>query len=224
MGLCFPEVCAVCGTALVKSEKVMCLKCRLSLPMTGLEENPGWNPMMEKLVNLRGPVERCASYFYYSGSAPHARLVQQFKYHEKTRIGRDLMREYARKLLPLGFFDGIDAIAPVPLSRGKLINRGFNQSFQLACAVRDVTSLPIVEALKARRHGSQTRLSAHERLENARGVYKAVSRNLAGVGHLLLIDDIVTTGATVCACAEALHSANPQMKVSVLSLATTQMQ
>ena len=223
LALCYPSVCGVCGSSLVEGERVMCLKCRLSLPLTGFESNFLWNPMMEKLVSLRGPVERCAAYFYYQSHAPHSRLVHLFKYNEKTRIGRDLIGEYARRLQSAGFFDGIDAMAPVPLSRGKLIRRGYNQSFQLARGGREVVPLPVIEALKAARHGSQTRLDARLRMENARGVYSAVARNLDGVGHLLLIDDIVTTGATVCACVEALRAARPRMKVSVLALATPRM-
>lgn len=223
LALCYPPVCGVCGAALVEGEKVMCLRCRLSLPLTGLESNFLWNPMMEKLVSLRGPVERCAAYFYYQSHAPHSRLVHLFKYHEKTRIGRDLIGEYARRLVPLGFFDGIDAVAPVPLSRGKLIRRGYNQSFQLARGVCGVVPLPVVRALEAAGHTSQTRLDAISRMENARGVYSAVGQNLEGIDHLLLVDDIVTTGATVAACVEALHALRPKMKVSVLALATTRM-
>ena len=115
------------------------------------------------------------------------------------------------------------AIAPVPLSLTRLIARGYNQSYRLALGVSDVTSLPVINALRASRHGSQTRLGAEERSRNARGIYSARPEALDGVSHLLLIDDIVTTGATLRACLETLHDASPAMAISVLALASTRL-
>lgn len=222
LSLLYPRVCPACGRMLVEGERVMCLDCRMSLPVTGFERSPRWNPMMEKLL-CRAPIERCSAYFYYRRESPQARLVHRFKYGGQPSLGRELMREYSRILQPLGFFDGIDALAPVPLSTSRLIARGYNQSHRLALGVSEVTGLPVVDALRAVRHRSQTRLGADERRRNSGDVYSAKTANLGGVSHLLLIDDIVTTGATMCACAEAIHRVCPSVTISALSLASTRL-
>lgn len=223
MGLIFPQVCGVCGRGLVEGERTICLQCRLEFPVTRFEERPLWNGLTEKLVTLRAPIERTAAYFFYQRQSPYARLIHHMKYNHSPGLGRELMREYARKLLAAGFFEGVDAVAPVPLSLTKQIRRGYNQSYHLARGVTDVVSLPIIDALRAGRHGSQTRLGAAERLANARGIYTARPEALAGVSHLLLIDDIVTTGSTICACLEAIHQAAPDIRLSVLALASTRL-
>lgn len=223
LSLLYPQVCPVCGNVLVAGERLMCLDCRIKLPLTNYERNADWNPMIEKLM-CHAPITRAAAYFFYQRESPHSRLVHQIKYHGQPRLGRELMREYATNLRSQGFFDGIDAMAPVPLSFSKLILRGYNQSFRLAQGVADVIPLPIVDALRAGRHGSQTRLGALERLRNARGIFSAKAEHLSGINHLLLVDDIVTTGATMCACAEAIHAAAPSIRISVLALASTRLQ
>lgn len=222
LSLLYPRVCPVCGEVMVESERIMCLACRLKLLVTGFEKRPEWNPMMEKLM-CHAPIARCAAYFYYQREAPHSKLIHRIKYSGQPSLGRELMREYAKILKTTDFFDGIDAIAPVPLSFSRLCARGYNQSYRLALGVSDITSLPIIDALRATRHRSQTRLGAEARSRNASGIYSARRKSLAGVRHMLLIDDIVTTGATVRACAESLHEANPTMKLSVLSLANTRL-
>ncbi len=223
LSLLYPRVCPACGELMVEGERLMCLKCRLSLPLTGFERSPQWNPMMEKLM-CRVPVERCSAYFHYRRESPQARLIHRFKYGGQPSLGRELMKEYALALKPLGFFDGIDAVSPVSLSFVRLVLRGYNQSYRLACGVSDVTGLPIVRTLRAAHHRSQTRLGADARARNSgRGVYRALRDNLDGIDHLLLIDDIVTTGSTLRACVEALHLERPEMRISVLALASTRL-
>lgn len=212
--LILPRTCPICGRVMVAGEQVMCLHCRLDLPLVTTD-------ISDRLITLRAPIERTAAYFYYQRDEPHARLIQQAKYEGRPHLGEQLMAEYARTLLPTGFFAGIDAIAAVPLHWRKLIARGYNQSFRMARGVSSVTGIPIIDPLRAARHGSQTRLTASERLDNARGTYTASPAALTGITHLLLIDDIITTGATLTACAEAIHAASPSTRISALSLAAT---
>ena len=151
----YPNVCEVCGTPLVEGEDMLCLTCRADLPVTNFHLRPDFNAIHERTFCHAG-IERAAAYFYYERHSPYAQPIQTAKYRHRPNVGRKLMREYAKTLLPTGFFDGIDLIEPVPLSTTKLISRGYNQSYWIAQGVSDVTGIPIGASLKARRHSSQT--------------------------------------------------------------------
>lgn len=200
----------------------MCLGCRLDLPLTNYHLNAEFNPLVERLL-CHAPITRATAYFHYERLSPYARLIHAAKYEGQPGIGKELAAEYARILLPNGFFNGIDAIVAVPLSRIKLIKRGYNQSLHIAEGISAVTGIPIIAALKARHHSSQTRKDAHQRFVNTSGTYRAVDDALQGVGHILLVDDVATTGATLCACAEAIHAIAPAAGISVFTIASTRL-
>ena len=220
LAVLYPPECPCCGTTLTRGEKPMCLACRLRLPLTGFADSPANNDLIDKLNGLV-PIERATAYFSYRRDSPQARLIHAMKYHGRPSIGRDLAREYARTILSTGFFNGIDAIVPVPLNFWRHCSRGYNQSAHIARGLSDVTSIAVIDAMSARRHKSQTRLGADSRLSAAKGIFTAGKEALKGVAHVLLVDDICTTGATLHACAEAIHSAAPDVKISVLVLAST---
>lgn len=216
----FPPLCPCCGTVLTRGEYPLCIGCRLKLPETRFATEAAGNDMTDKLNGLV-PIARATAWFHYRRESPQARLIHELKYHGRPGIGRKLARDYSAAIISTGFFDGIDAIAPVPLNFWRHCSRGYNQSAHIARGISDVTSIPVIDALKAGRHGSQTRLGAQSRREALRGVYSARPGSLSGISHLLLVDDICTTGATLYACAEALHAANPSLQLSVLVLAST---
>lgn len=205
---------------MTRGETPMCLKCRLNLPLTGFESSPAENGMIDKLQGLV-PIESAVAYFYYRRDAPQAALIHDMKYHGFPKIGRQLAREYAETLSRNGFFDAIDAIIPVPINFLRHCRRGFNQSAWIARGIAEVTNLPVIDGLRARAHGSQTRLSAIARQQAAQHIYSANVKAVQGLRHVLLVDDICTTGATLYSCAAAIHSANPSAKISVFALATT---
>lgn len=216
----FPPECPCCGEIMTRGEKPLCLTCRMKLPLTGHERSTGDNDLLNKLQG-RIPFDRAAAYFTYRRGSTQARLIHEMKYRGQPEIGRTLAAEYARKLLAAGFFDQIDAIAPVPLNFWRHCRRGYNQSAYIARGVADITGLPVIDALSAGRHNSQTRLSATQRLEALQGIYRAKAGALNGIDHLLLVDDICTTGATLYACAEALRVARPDLHISAFVLAST---
>ncbi|MCM1309481.1 MAG: ComF family protein [Bacteroides sp.] len=216
----FPPLCPCCGAVMTRGEGPMCLGCRINLPLTGFEKNPADNDLTEKLQGLV-PIEAAVAYFFYRRNAPQDALIHDMKYRGRPTIGRQLAREYSRKLAANGFFDTVEVIVPVPLNFWHHCRRGFNQTEWIARGIRDVTALPIIDGLKARRHTSQTRRNARARQRAACHVYSAKSAAIAGLQHILLVDDICTTGATLYACAEALHNANPTAKISIFALAAT---
>ena len=220
LSVLFPPLCPCCGATMVRGEKPLCLSCRMKLPLTGHEKSPTSNDLINKLQGIIA-FERAAAYFTYRREAPQARLLHDMKYHSRPEIGRQLAAEYSRTLLAAGFFDSIDAVAPVPLNFWRHCRRGYNQSAHIAAGAASAPGLPVIDALRARRHSSQTRLSATGRLEALKGIFSARPDSLRGINHLLLVDDICTTGATLYACAEALRAVRPDLRISAFVLAST---
>ncbi|MDE5826659.1 MAG: ComF family protein, partial [Duncaniella sp.] len=126
------------------------------------------------------------------------------------------------ELLQSGFFDGIDAIVPVPLHYFKRLSRGYNQAEEIALGLSSITDIPVIDALSASFHTTQTRKTAHERLINARNVYKVKDSSIDNL-HILLVDDVITTGATILSCIESIKKVCPSTRVSIYSLAITQL-
>ena len=152
------------------------------------------------------------------------RLIQKAKYNHLPRYASWLGRQYASEIVPDGFFDGVDMLVPVPLYWWKRFRRGYNQSVEVAKGIAEVTGLPVRDILSARRHSSQTAKSAFERWQNTREVY-SFNGCVAEIEnrHLLLVDDVITTGATILSCGKAIHDASPTTRLSVISLGITQL-
>lgn len=218
LDLISPRQCVVCGQRLAVSEEVICSKCNLHLPRTGFQADALENDMARMLWG-RIPVERVAALFYYEAHAASARIIYHLKYHDHPEMGRVMGRMVAREFAISRFFDGIDAIVPVPLAKKRQRQRGYNQSREMAEGIGEVTGLPIYNKVVRRTgfKGSQTRLTRLERNENVEGTFLLADGNSIRGKHLLLVDDVVTTGATVVACARELLKAEG-VRVSVLSL------
>ncbi len=210
LSLVYPPMCDACGRPLVNGERLLCLHCRLSLTPA-----PDIEPRLASLLN---PIERAKALYVYDKGHPAARLVQAAKYNGFPRIGYQLMAEAIPQLQASGFFDGVDAVCPVPLNVWRLMRRSYNQSSYIARAIEDQLDIPLRKLLRARHHASQTHFGATDRAKNAERTYYADVKKCRHYNHILLIDDVITTGATVRACVAALHAANPQAKISVLAL------
>lgn len=181
------------------------------------------NSMEEKLFGTV-PFERATAYCHYDKGAPYARLVQYAKYRGRPAIMRWLARRYAMELRADGFFDGIDAVMPVPMHFLKKMRRGYNQAEWVARGVADATGLPVVDNLRAvRGHATQTRRGSYARWENSRELYKTVRPGEIDGLHLLIVDDVVTTGATIIACGECVRQASPTVRLSALTIASARM-
>lgn len=215
-----PRQCAVCGQRLAVSESVLCASCHLHLPLTGYERTPKDNEMARRFWGLI-PIEQAAALFFYEAQSETARLVYDLKYHDRPDIGYQTGYITARQFTAAGFFRDIDAIVPMPLSRRRQWQRGYNQSIEIARGVSEVTGIPVIKAAR-RIHfkQSQTRLNRYERQDNTASAFQLVSPDLIRDKHLLLVDDIVTTGATVISLAQELMKAG-NVRFSVLSLGYT---
>jgi ComF family protein len=198
----------VCGRRLTVTEEVLCAVCNLHLPRTGFQFSAADN-VMARMFWGRIPVERAAALIYYEAGSEVSRLVYDLKYHDRPDIGHVVGRMMAREFAAAGFFEGIDCLVPIPLTRKRQRQRGYNQSLMLAEGVAEVTRLPIAAKAVRRTHfaDSQTSKSRYDRQINVEHVFELTQPDTIRGKHVLLIDDVVTTGATMTACATELLKA-----------------
>lgn len=218
-----PRVCPVCHHALGHDEQWLCRECLYKLPRTRYEEVE-FNTMEQHFAG-KVPIERATAYFFYEKGSPYSSILHDIKYHGVPAMGRWLTARAVHDMAPSLFFDGIDMVTAVPLHRSKLAQRGYNQSEYLARGIADALDIPYIEALKAiRPHSTQTHKGAMERWQNIQGNYslKKDTSLLAGK-HILLVDDVITTGATLTACASLLKSI-PNTTVSLFTLAAARLE
>lgn len=213
-----PRHCVVCGMALHECEEVLCLQCNMGLPRTNYHlriDNP-----VERAFWGKIPLVRATSYFFYQKGSPYCHILHQLKYQGRKDVGEAMGRMMAAELKVSGFFDGVDVLLPVPLHPAKERRRGYNQSACLAQGISAVTGIPVdtVSVARVVDTVSQTSKSSLQRWNNVEGIF--VLRDAAAFRnrHVLIIDDVLTTGATTTACADALEGVEG-LRVSVLTLA-----
>ena len=216
-----PRLCVVCGQRLAPTERSLCGVCLFHLPRTDFHQKPLDNPMAQLFWGL-APIEKAAALFYYHPHSETAQLVYRLKYNNRPDIGEDMGRVMANELQATEFFSDIDVLLPVPLASKRLRQRGYNQSEQLAIGISDITHLPIVSKVLRRKHfqQSQTTLNRWQRQENVTDTFQPKEGHLLQGKHVLLIDDICTTGATLIACANVLKDIK-DIRISVLTLGFT---
>lgn len=218
VSLLFPRCCVVCGGPLAQGEACICTMCNINLPRTGYhlrKDNPA-----EQLFWGKIPVERASSFFFYRKGSDYRHILHRLKYGGEKETGEVMGRYMASELASSGFFSGMDVIVPVPLHRKKLQARGYNQSEWIARGISGVTGLPVESGsvVRCRHTETQTCKSAFARWENVDGIFSVVHPERFAGKHVLIVDDVLTTGATTVACANSLLS-QEGVRVSILTLA-----
>ncbi|MDO4165306.1 MAG: phosphoribosyltransferase family protein [Bacteroides sp.] len=216
--LFFPSRCVVCGNILNEGEEGLCLRCNMDLPRTNYHLEEG-NPV-ERMFWGKFTLERATAYFYYQKGSDFRNLLHQLKYGGRKDLGEVMGRFVAMELEAVHFFRDMDVIVPVPLHPRKERMRGYNQSRCIAEGVSRVTGIPVdaSSVVRCKHTESQTRKSVYERWENTEGIFQ-LRHPKAFVGkHVLIIDDVLTTGATTTACADAFAQVEG-VRISVLTLA-----
>lgn len=221
INLVAPRQCAMCGCRLGIGEDVICTACNIELPRTGYAATP-YDNEMAKLFWGRMPVEKAAALFFYRAHSDASKIIYRLKYMNHPETGELMGRMIAKGFAAHRFFDGIDAIVPVPLAKKRKRERGYNQSLEIARGVSQITRLPIISNAVKRKSfkGSQTQMSRWQRNENVEGEFILKDSEAVKGKHILIIDDVVTTGATVISCATELAKAGG-VKFSVMSLGFT---
>lgn len=218
VSLLFPRCCLVCGRPLAKGEECLCTMCNINLPRTGYhlkEDNP-----VEKLFWGKIPLERATSFFFYRKGSDFRQILHQLKYGGQKDIGAIMGRYMAAELQESGFFEGIDVIVPVPLHKKKQRLRGYNQSEWIARGIATVTGIPIdtESVVRHKNTETQTSKSSLERWENVNGIFELHHPEPLAGKHILILDDVLTTGATTVECASCLTKIEG-VRISVLTLA-----
>lgn len=210
--------CAVCGRRLNEGEDEVCAACLTGLPFTRFHGRPG-NPAERIFLGVL-PVERASSLLRYHPLERSRFVLLRLKYFHAPSSGIALGRMMARDVLAEGFFHGIDAIVPVPLTAQRLRRRGYNQSEMLARGMADVTGLPVETQAVTRvvERPSQTTLHGPSRRENVEGVFRLTAPDRVAGRHLLLVDDVLTTGSTLLSLGRTLQAAGG-VRLSILTLA-----
>jgi ComF family protein len=190
----------------------------LNLPKTRYHLNRD-NLSFERFLG-KVPIEKATSYLYYNKAGIGQKLVAEIKYKSNVSLGKWFGQYLAKDLQKNGFFDGIDYLIPVPLHTQKYKKRGFNQSEIIAQGIASVTHIPLEtwNLYRAKANVSQTRKGVYERWLNTSDIFKLKDKQLFAGKHLLLIDDVLTTGSTLEACAFCLLETSGT-KISLLTIA-----
>lgn len=218
LDLISPRLCFICGCRLAPSESILCVSCLLSLPYTRFWLSPLDNPMA-RLFWGKFPIEGAVALFFYEPHSEACNPIYDLKYHGSTEVGNELGSLLAHYCTEHGCLTGVDAIVPVPLTRRRQRHRGYNQSMEIARGISQLTGLPIYNKVLRRTNfkGSQTQKDTLQRMQNVEDAFLLTDAAAIRGKHLLLVDDVVTTGATISACARQLCLAG-DVRISILSL------
>ena len=220
MSFLFPRTCHLCGLPLGESESFVCASCISRLPRT-LYHRRKDNAMEQRFIGLF-PFERATGHFFYSRGSDLARLIADLKYRWFPGIGRCLGMLVGRELLTTGFFSDIDMLVPVPMHFMKKAVRGYNQVEEICRGLEAATGVKMCKALKAvRRHRTQTALTLEQRRSNTADLFELTAKGCVHGKHILLCDDVCTTGSTLASAAEAVLRSDASVRVSLLTVGVT---
>ena len=218
IGLLYPSVCAACGTPLFKWEKLVCMRCRNLLPKTGYELNED-NPLATMFYG-KVRLKAVTSCFFFSKEGKVQRLIHELKYKGNADAGVFLGQELGKTIMEAPLFQGIDYLIPVPLHPKRERQRGYNQSMMIAQGISEMTGIPIGDRflLRSVNTATQTHKSKEERWQNVKDIFELGHPEQLEGKYVLLIDDVLTTGATLEACALRLSSI-PRITISCATAA-----
>lgn len=218
--LILPRKCKVCGNPLTVKEELLCTGCMSDIPFTYFWNLPHnamsdrMNEMIQKDLASGGiiqPHERYAhavALFYYDPGNGYSNITRGLKYHGDLKLGHFFGKMLGEKIRDAAFLKDVDLIVPVPLHWTRRWKRGYNQAETIAEAISETTGVRAEYLLlkRSRMTASQTRLGAEDKKKNVEGAFEARHRSgLHAIRHILLVDDVFTTGATVNACHRALR-------------------
>lgn len=218
--LLFPHVCTGCGSDVLNEETVLCMRCVDAMPESNFEMHPG-NPV-EKTFWGRLPLVGATAQFYFTKESLIQHLMHQFKYKRNKDLGLQLGRMMGEQILKSGRFT-VDALIPLPLFPAKEKRRGYNQATVLCQGMAESMNIPVLDnaIIRPQHTETQTKKGRIERWRNMEGKFILVNPDAIRNKHLMLVDDVVTTGATFEACGnELLKAENVRLSLASLCVAS----
>ncbi|RSK23810.1 ComF family protein [Hymenobacter metallilatus] len=221
VGLLFPRVCLACQEPLARGEDHICTTCRTQLPYTDYHRLAAADNPLARRFWGKLPIRHTLSYLRFQKHGRVQHLLHQLKYRGQQDVGRILGRWYGQELTAAGLHTDFDLIVPVPLHTRKLAQRGYNQADSFAEGLATGLQLPWQAAALQRTTytNSQTRKNRIQRWQNVEAVFEVTHPEVVQQQRILLVDDVLTTGATLEACAAALLAAGA-LQVSIATIAT----
>lgn len=219
--LLFPPHCAVCAEPLAQGEECVCTLCRAMAPLTGYWAEAD-NPVFRKFWGTI-PVERASGFLFFVHNSGWRALIHGFKYRGKWRSARTMGVWYGRCLREGGLYGDVDLVVPLPLHALKRCRRGYNQSEYIAEGIASQLGVEVDRrsVFRRRNTAAQALKPRRERAGNVEGAFAVRHAEHLEGKHILLVDDVMTTGSTLAACAEAILHAAPTCRVSFATLAVS---
>lgn len=215
--LIFPEICFSCGKILVKGEELICLECTYHLPKTNYYqeiENP-----VHQIFWGRIEIKKATALYFFEKGGLLQKLIHQLKYEGKKEIGYALGKNMGIHLKKADFTSDIDLIIPIPIHDKRRHERGYNQSEWIGKGLCEISGIEIdtTSVIRIKETKTQTKKTRDERWENVQSIFKVTDPKKLNNKHILIIDDILTTGATIEACAAEIKS-QTQALISIATI------
>lgn len=219
ISIIFPKLCACCKRTLVKNEDLLCFNCRAELPRTMFHLQK--DNIVQKRLWGRVDVKMATAFLYFDKAGMVQEIIHQLKYKNRPEIGELMGILLGNELAEIQEEISIDYIVPVPLHAAKLHKRGYNQSNHFAMGISKTLDIPNLENLLSREiyTESQTKKGRMDRWSNVENVFKLNQTIDIEGKHILLVDDVITTGATLEACANKLLKKD--ITLSIATIAST---
>lgn len=215
----YPGSCLACETEIAHSPASLCPICQGELHFTYYEKHREATDL-DKLFWGRVKVDNTFALLFFSEQSSTQKILHTLKYNDRPDLAVHFGKEAGGKIVTMPGLMTADALVPVPLHSKKKFIRGYNQSERIAKGISDVTGIPVDESLLTRSSfsESQTRRDKSSRWENMQNRFRSASGKSA-VSHVIIVDDVITTGSTLESCIRILRESNPALKISVVALA-----
>ncbi|MDR1881554.1 MAG: ComF family protein [Prevotella sp.] len=219
LNLFFPDLCVVCNQRLSEGEEYICTDCLLSIPKTNYHLQP--DNRLEQFFAGRIPFRHIAAFAYFVKGGSIQNIIHELKYKHNPGIGRFIGELCGENIVDSDFISGLDLLAPVPLHPKRQKQRGYNQSLEICKGISRVTGIPIDSETVVRKvnNKSQTRNSRFDRWKNVEDIFALTNERSFQGKHILLVDDVITTGSTLESCAKEILKCEG-CKISIYAVGT----
>ena len=214
------DSCMICGGYADDTTHHICTQCRLSIPLTRYYLDTD-NPIKDRFSSFV-PIQRASALYFYDSDPLWREVIHRTKYRGQWRLAYVMGRWYGEVLRDTELYDDVDVIIPIPLHPLKTIKRGYNQSAYIGEGMAREMGVKVDRrsVRRVKNNPSQTTKSGSSRWDNVEQIFRVVEPERLRGKHILIVDDVLTTGATISSCIAAIYAAVPDCRISVVALAT----